>query len=173
MSGKVSDNIGRGSGSITEPSGGIEILSSDPTLTEGLVWYNSTSNVLKVARTATAWSAGGSLSVDMDLAAGCGTQGAAMGCGPNTDTDGTQLYNGSAWSASGNMNTGRYWLSCFGTQTAGVSCGGWDGGLGDTTEEFNGASWASGMEDLATARYNGASAGTQTAGLYFGGSNST
>ena len=172
MSGKVSDNIGRGSGSITEPSGGIEILSSDPTLTEGLVWYNSTSNVLKVARTATAWSAGGSLSVDMDLAAGCGTQGAAMSCGPDADTDGTQEYDGSAWTAGGNLNTGRYWLGCFGTQTAATSCGGYVSGLSNVTEEYNGSAWASGMENLATSRYNGASAGTQGAGLYFGGSNS-
>ena len=173
MSGTVADNINRQSGVIAEPSGAPEVRSDDPAASVGVVWFNTTSGVLKVYRTIGIWVSGGSLSVDFDLAAGCGTQGAAMGCGPNTDTDGTQLYNGSAWSASGNMNTGRYWLSCFGTQTAGVSCGGWDGGLGDTTEEFNGASWASGMEDLATARYNGASAGTQTAGLYFGGSNST
>ena len=171
MSGTVSDNISQSSGSITEPSGGIEILSSDPTLTEGLLWYNSTSNVLKVARTATAWSAGGSMVVNFNYAGGCGTQGAAMSCGPDTNTDLTQEYDGSSFSAGGDLNTGRYWLSCFGTQTAGVSCGGYVSGLSNVTEEYNGSAWASGMENLATSRYNGASAGTQTAGLYFGGSN--
>ena len=170
MSGTVADNIDRQSGVIAEPAGGPEVRSDDPSASEGTVWFNTTSGVLKVYRNVTAWSAGGSLSVDMDLAAGCGTQGAAMSCGSDTDTDGTQEYDGSAWTAGGNLNTGRYWLGCFGTQTAGVSCGGYVSGISNVTEEYNGASWASGMENIATPRYNGASAGTQTSGLFFGGS---
>ena len=62
MSGTVSDNTSQSSGSVTEAAGGVSIVSSDPTLTEGLLWYNSTSNVLKVARlalTAGTWSTGG------------------------------------------------------------------------------------------------------------------
>ena len=34
MSGKVSNNISQSSGSITEPAGGVEIRSDDPTLSE-------------------------------------------------------------------------------------------------------------------------------------------
>ena len=137
-----------------------------------MLWYNSTSNVLKVARSLGVWATVNPLAAVFKLAGGCGTQGAAMGSGPQNDTDGTQQYDGTSWSAGGNMNTGRYWLSNFGTQTAGVSCGGYASGLSGVTEEYNGSAWSSGMEALATSRYNGASAGTQAAGLYFGGSNS-
>ena len=172
MSGTVSNNISQGSGSITEPSGGVEIRSDDPTLSEGLMWYNTSANTLKVAKNLGAWSSGNSLSAVFKLGGGCGTQGAAMGSGPQNDTDGTQEYDGTNWSAGGNMNTGAYWVSNFGTQTAGTSCGGWDGGLGDATEEYNGTGWTA-TGDINTARYNGAAAGTQTAGLFFGGSNST
>jgi len=171
MSGKIGNNTGYSSGSITTPSAGVEIRSDDPTLSEGLMWYNTTANTLKVARNLGAWSSGGSLSVDFDVAGGCGTQGAAMGAGPDDDTDGTQEYNGSAWSAGGNMNTGRYWLSCFGTQTAGASCGGYVTGLSNATEEYNGTGWTA-TGNLNTARYNAGSAGSQTAGLFFGGSDS-
>ena len=173
MSGKIGSNTGYSSGSITTPSAGVEIRSDDPTLSEGLMWYNTTANTLKVARNIGAWSSGNSLSIDFKLAGGCGTQGAAMGSGTSTDTDATQEYDGTDWSSGGNMNTARYWLSNFGTQTAGVSVAGWDGGLGETTEEYNGSAWSAGMENCATSRYNGAAAGTQTSGLYFGGSNST
>ena len=173
MSGKIGNNTGYSSGSITAPSAGVEIRSDDPTLSEGLMWYNTAANTLKVARNIAAWSSGGSLAVDCSIAGGCGTQGAAMSCGPDTDTDATQEYDGSSWSAGGDLNTGRYWISCFGTQTAATSCGGRaPGGPSNVTEEYDGTSWSTGMENLATSRYNGASAGTQGAGLYFGGSNS-
>ena len=59
MSGKIGSNTGYSSGSITTPSAGVEIRSDDPTLSEGLLWYNSSSNTLKVARTVAAWAAGG------------------------------------------------------------------------------------------------------------------
>ena len=173
MSGKIGNNIGYSSGSVTAPSAGVEIRSDDPTLSEGLMWYNTTANTLKVARNLGAWTSGNSLSAVFKNGGGCGTQGAAMGSGSSTDTDGTQEYDGTNWSSGGNMNTARYWLSNFGTQTAGVSCGGYASGLSGVTEEYNGSTWSSGMEALATSRYNGASAGTQTSGLYFGGSDST
>ena len=71
------------------------------------------------------------------------------------------------------MNHARYWLSNFGTQTAATSCGGYAGGLSNETEEYNGTAWSnSGLGNLNTSRYNGASAGTQNSGLYFGGSDS-
>jgi|TARA_Y100000310_G_scaffold239032_1_gene242580 hypothetical protein len=48
MSGTISNNISQSSGSITAPSGGIQILASDPgSPTTGQVWYNSTTNTLK------------------------------------------------------------------------------------------------------------------------------
>ena len=173
MSGTTADNAGRQSGIVAEASAGIEILSSDPSAEHGKAWFNSTTSLLKVYNNVGAWSSGGSLLVDFDLAGGCGTQDAAMGSGPDDDTDGTQQYNGTAWSAGGNMNHARYWLSNFGTQTAATSCGGYAGGLSNETEEYDGSAWSnSGIGNLSTSRYNAASAGTQNSGLYFGGSDS-
>ena len=173
MSGTTADNSGRQSGVVAAASAGIEILSSDPSAEHGKAWFNSTTSLLKVYNNVGAWSSGGSLLVDFDLAGGCGTQDAAMGSGPDDDTDGTQEYNGSSWSAGGNMNHARYWLSNFGTQTAATSCGGYAGGLSNETEEYNGTAWSnSGIGNLSTSRYNAASAGTQNSGLYFGGSDS-
>ncbi len=173
MSGTIGDNTGKQSGVIASGAGGIDIVDTDPTASEGTVFFNTSDNVLKVFNNVGAWSSGGSLSVDFDLAGGCGTQDAAMGSGPDDDTDGTQEYNGSAWSAGGNMNHARYWLSNFGTQTAATSCGGYAGGLSNETEEYNGTAWSnSGIGNLSTSRYNAASAGTQNSGLYFGGSDS-
>ena len=67
MSGKIGSNTGYSSGSITTPSAGVEIRSDDPTLSEGLMWYNTTANTLKVARNIGAWSSGNSLSIDLSL----------------------------------------------------------------------------------------------------------
>jgi len=171
MSGKVGDNTGLQSGAVASAAAGIESLSSDPTAEHGKCWFNSTTSLLKVYNNVGAWTSGNSLSAVFKNGGGCGTQGAAMGSGSSTDTDGTQEYDGTNWSAGGNMNTARYWLSNFGTQTAGASCGGYASGLSNVTEEYNGTGWTS-SGNLNTARYNGAAAGTQTSGLYFGGSDS-
>ena len=63
MSGKIGNNIGYSSGSVTAPSGGVEIRSDDPTLSEGLMWYNTSANTLKVARTVSAWETVGALNI--------------------------------------------------------------------------------------------------------------
>ena len=129
MSGTVSDNISQSSGSVTEPAGGVSIVSSDPTLTEGLLWYNSTSNVLKVARlqlTAGTWSAGGDIGTARRTLAGAGTLTAGLCAGGRaTGTVATsEHYDGSSWTAGNALPTATKQFDGCGTQTAALTAGG-------------------------------------------------
>ena len=48
MSGSITDNIGRQSGTVVAVEAGIELLSSDPgSPTTGQVWFNTTTSLLK------------------------------------------------------------------------------------------------------------------------------
>jgi hypothetical protein len=85
------------------------------------------------------------------------------------------VYQAAAWASSGNMNSGRYFLASGGTQTATLAAGGSTStpvgpGITGATEEYNGATWASNPTGLNTARFGVGGAGTQSAGLAFGGS---
>ena len=58
------------------------------------------------------WTAGGTLSVAFEDAAGAGTQTAGLKFGGRgTPTQVTEKYDGSSWTTSGNMNTGRGYLA--------------------------------------------------------------
>ena len=146
MSGKIGNNIGYSSGSITAPSGGVQILSSDPTLTEGLLWYNSTSNVLKVARNVGAWSAGGDLGSNRIWITGAGTLAAGLAWGGTTTGAGaakvstSEIYDGTSWAADDSLVTAIYNGGGCGIQTAAISAGGTT--LTNVTEVFDGTSWA-------------------------------
>ena len=79
----------------------ILIVSSDPANpTEGQIWYNSTSNLLKGQKYIEAWSSGGNLNTGREQNAGVGTQSAALSIGgatpPGIGTTATELYNGTA-----------------------------------------------------------------------------
>jgi len=125
---KTRDNSGYGSGVIAEESAGIEIRSDDPTLSEGLVWYNTTANTLKVARNVGAWSSGGNMGTAVRRHAVMGTQGATLSvCGNSgSATAECEEYNGTAWTTSGvgDANTAAKNTTGCGTQTAGLKFGG-------------------------------------------------
>jgi len=119
------------------------------------------------------------LSTPVHAGYGCGSQTAAVAFGgyvfnppaPATGkTNATQLYDGISWTASGNMNTGRYNLggSAAGTQTAASAFGGSDDSPIAATELYDGSTWSSDT-NLSTSRQTLGGAGTQTAGLAFGG----
>jgi len=180
MSGTISDNVGRSSGSITEPAGGVEILSSDPTLSNGLVWYNSTSNTLKVARNVAAFSSGGALNVAGQSIVGFGTLTAALagtGYGPGSNATGRDVeceeYNGTAWTAVNPMTEAKINSGSAGTaQTAGLLFGGSDNGgnANRSTEsfEYDGTNWTAGGA-LNTAAVETQGCGSQTAALRVAG----
>ncbi len=98
-------------------------------------------------------------------------------------TEGEIFYNSSgpnvsahiavgAWSAGSNLVDNRKNGSGFGPSTAAVFAGGQAAGGGKEvkTEEYNGSGWAT-SGDMSTARtqLGGITAGSQTAGLIFGG----
>ena len=130
------------------------------------------------------WADKASMSSARDASGGCGTFAAALDCGGYISADEsqtTELYDGSAnsWStaSSNNMVVGSYGPTVFGTQTAAVWCGGKKYG-GDAatfltnSEQFDGSTWTahSGTNDLDTGiEGNAGGAGTQSAGLIFGG----
>ena len=129
MSGTVSNNISQGSGSITAPSGGVEIRSDDPTLSEGLMWYNTTANTLKVARlalTAGTWSTGETLNTARRQFAGAGTLTAGLCAAGTTGSKSvvTEEYDGSCWTAVNDFPTATQYLDGCGTQTAALTAGG-------------------------------------------------
>ena len=156
----------------------ILIVSSDPANpTEGQIWYNSTTNLLKgYANVVTnAWASGGNLPTATDNNAAAGTQTAAItfgGSSPVGDpTAASYLYNGTSWTPSPALNTGRRYLMGCGSQTSALAIGGFSTAATGATELWNGTSWTSNPTGLTrpTSFYDGAAAGTQTSSLVFGG----
>jgi hypothetical protein len=161
----------------------IEVVASDPAnSTVGQIWYNSTSNTLKGTSVTTtgSFSSGSNLSTARRVVGSNGgesvNQALCIGgyVGP-TASNGVEEYNGTAWSAGTNIPTGTYGGACCGTQTAALF------GLGsdlvspflNTSFEYDGATWTAGGS-LTVSRVNtNGGAGTQTAGLFFGGGAAT
>ena len=151
----------------------ILIVSSDPANpTEGQIWYNSTSNLLKgYANVVTnAWAAGGNLNTARIYIGSAGTQTAALGFGgySTANTGVTELYNGTSWTNNPTgLGTARYESAGAGTQTAALAAGGFPGNK-TNTEEYDGSTWTTGGV-LTTGRGSLKGTGTQTAALVAGG----
>jgi hypothetical protein len=152
----------------------ILIVSSDPSNpTEGQIWYNSTSNLLKGSKYVEAWASGGAMNTARDFAGAFGTQTASLVFGTQTPvtSTATESYNGTAWTAVSSLNNAVAQSRGVGIQTAGLSIAGYEGPPGsesNRTESWNGTSWT------ATGNYIGAIAsiyafGTQTAAIGAGG----
>jgi len=157
----------------------ILIVSSDPSdPTEGQIWYNTTSNLLKgYANVVTnAWAAGGALPASKFVATGFGSQTAAIIAGGDSGGSivGTAFtYNGTSWSPSPSLNTPRAGImgSSNAPQTAGVVFGGYTTypNMLTATELWNGTAFTNNPTGLNTARQNGGGAGIQTAAICVGG----
>jgi hypothetical protein len=152
----------------------IKKVSSDPSSgLDGEMWYNSTTGSLKGLALSEAWSSAANMINGMELAAGFGTQTAALTAGgQNGPVKSTvEEYNGSGWASETALPGARGDIyGSFGTTTAGVVVGGYDAAPGaalSTTLEYNGSSWTSG--GAVTARRSSGGAGIETAGLAFGG----
>ena len=156
----------------------IKHVSSDPSnLIEGQIWYNTTTQTLKVAPLISSWAAGGDLNTAREAATGFGDSDtlavAATGAAvPNTITVNTETYDGSSWTESGNVSAGRRYAGGGGTQTAAVIFGGDTStdntGLTAVTEEWGGSSWTNSNNLSATAR-SAIGFGIQTAAVAVGG----
>jgi len=149
----------------------ILIVSSDPSdPTEGQIWYNSTSNLLKgYANVVTnAWASGGNLNTARVGLALAGTQTAAVAFGSSPAAGTTENYNGTSWTSNPTgLNTGRGFLAGAGTQTAALAFGG--SPVSSATEKWNGTAWTNNPTGLNTARQELAGCGLQTAALAVNG----
>jgi hypothetical protein len=110
------------------------------------------------------WSPSGNLNTSRTGIAGAGTQTAALGMGgykfPGGSAD-AETYDGSAWSNITSAPTADSYAST-GTQTSALYA------TSGTTLEYSAPSWTAGGA-LNTSRSEASMAGTQTAGLFFGG----
>ena len=142
-------------------------------LYDGATWTTSPATI------ATASGYGG--------AAGTSTAGVTAGfltpTGPNSTTTNTEEYNKSAsvitagaWATGGNMNTTRSQNAGFGASTdAAISAGGYvypGGAYQSAVESYDGATWTSVNSMPVTLGFR-VGAGTQAAGLAFGGHDNT
>ena len=155
----------------------IKSVTSDPSNTkEGQIWYNDTSNKIRVNTVKpAAWASGGNLNTArfaMNQGAGTQTAGLVAGGNPSNSTLAVaEEYNGTSWAEQNDLNTSRQMMGAAGTQTASVFFGGRlipPPSAKNETEEYNGTSFSE-QNNLGTARYSGGGAGTQTAGLFFSG----
>jgi hypothetical protein len=155
----------------------ILIVDTDPANpTEGQIWYNTTSNLLKGYQFAAinSWASGGNLNTGRQNVAGTGilTAGLAFGGTTPSVTGATELYNGTSWTSNPTgLNTARYNLGAAGTQTAALGFGGEDplGPNTAVTELWNGASWTSNPTGLNTSRSEVGGFGISTAAVAAGG----
>ena len=159
----------------------ILIVDTDPANpTEGQIWYNSTSNLLKGYQfTPDVWVSGGNMGSSRYGTSAAGTATATLAIGGYGGSPGNYLtavekYNGTTWSPTGSLNqSSNFGGAGFGTQTAAVAVAGFQQPISPAnlnfTENFNGSTWAISPAVLSTGRQNGAGvAGTQTLAIVFG-----
>jgi len=151
----------------------IQAVTTDPTesVSEGQVWYNTTSDTFKTTLVNEAWASASSMISAKKAAMPGGIQTAAFTAGGNdgsTNVNSTFEYNGSGFSSGGNINTTRRGGGGGGTLTAGIISGGFITAVTNATEEYNGTSWTS-VNNMNTSRSGQAAFGTQTANVISGG----
>ena len=157
----------------------IKHVSSDPSnLIEGQIWYNTTTQTIKVAPMLGAWAAGENLPQVSARLACCGTQTAGLiwgtespPLGPPAQRDEAFTYDGTDWTASPDISQAKAVQGGAGTQTAALSVGGFHyppSDYKDDTEEYDGSSWTE-VADYPTTIMSGGIAGTQTAAVVGGG----
>jgi len=153
----------------------IQPVTTDPTgdITEGQVWYNTTSDTFKSVLGVATWVSSTPLPSTASNGGGAGIQTAALFFGGRSGTqlNTTSEYNGSGYGSGGAMGTARNQMGTGGTQTAAVTSGGNVEGPSTTpadTEEYDGTSWSE-QNNMSTARFSHGGAGTQTALVVAGG----
>ena len=157
----------------------IQAVTTDPTgdVTEGQVWYNTSSDTFKTTLLTEAWASASSVITKRRTAASGGTQTANFIAGGQTPsyTAATEEYNGTGWSSGANAPSAHASGFGAGTLTAGLIFGGTTDPGGQegitTTAEYDGSSWTT-SGALNQKRWSGGSgAGTQTAALCSAGYN--
>jgi len=154
----------------------VQYLSSDPAnLTEGEVWYNSTSNTAKVQGFQTAaWATSGALNTARSRSTSFGVETDAVitsGGGPVRPA--TEEYNGSTWTTSPGTRSTSVWEA--GSLGANSSAGLAFGGEPNTSnaESYDGTTWSSAPSIPTGMKPGRNQVGTYAAGMHNGGSTPT
>ena len=103
---------------------------------------------------------------------GIGTQTAALSFGGYTtaNSSASESWNGTSWTTTSSLNTPRRRGAAIGIQSAALYATGTDGSTAiSSMSSWNGTSWTASPASVNTARESTNAAGTQTAGLMFGG----
>ena len=158
----------------------IQNVSADPPASfEGQVWYNTTSNALKIDKGAlvSAWATGGNLNTARGRFGGAGTQtaGLVFGGAPPPVTVLTESYDGTSWTEVNDLNQFRQGFGSAGaSNTSALAFGGLafpggpPNGQVNQTETWNGTNWTE-VNDLNAGRRDVKGFGIQTSALAFGG----
>ena len=157
----------------------VQNYTSDPTNPIiGQVWYNETSQTMKVQSVTTtgAWATGGNLNDGRNAGGSAGTQSGALffaGDPPSAGTTAnTESYNGSSWTEVNDLNTaGRETFTGLGLTNTAALCVGGNSRPG-LVESWDGTCWTA-VNNLNSSRSTGGGAGSQTSALAFGGSGAT
>ena len=121
------------------------------------------------------FSAGGALITGRGDLLGAGAQNAALafgGYGPSNTRNKTEHFDGTSWTEGGDLVRSHHngvMGAGWGVQNAALKAAGAGPGLTTSTEEYNGTTWTE-VTDLSIGRCYGGGAGTQNAGVIFGGS---
>ena len=154
----------------------VQYLSSDPSnLTEGQVWYNSTSNTAKVRGYGTAaFAAGGTYpfpgrqigqaTTSSTNGLGFGGVTSVPGAGRSTESN---KYDGTSWTATPATPAGTTGAG-FGIPTAAIFTGSNPGPF-DGAYSWNDVAWSTINPMASYNRTNQGAFGTQTAGIVAGG----
>jgi len=150
----------------------VQYLSSDPAnVTEGQVWYNSTSNTAKVqSYQSSSVASAGNVNTARTQLGGTGTLTAGLIYGGEAPalTGATEEFDGSTWTTGGTCPAQKSDMHSSGTQTAAL----WGGGspLSSGSFEYDGSTWTSGGSMTFSGRdfYSGGT-GILTAAIQIGG----
>jgi len=156
----------------------IQNVSADPPASfEGQVWYNTTTNQLRVRSVGliAAWSTANTLNTSRYGGGGTGTKTSALAFGGWIGSSGTitESWNGTNWTEVNDLNLGRHGgIGGAGADnTSALAFGGFNSPPPTrvtVTETWNGTNWTE-VNDLGTARSNLGGNGTQTSALAYGG----
>ena len=165
---------GQGTPPVFSATEEFSVVTGGTAKNEGQVYYNTTTNLLKLTATVYGtgtWASGNVTNTKIGNRAFGGSQTSALLAGGNPTANNMELYDGTSWTNSTVINTGRRALAGSGTANTSVII---QGGLltnpSALTEVWDGSSWTE-VNDLNTARFYGAtsSQGSVTATLYAGG----
>jgi len=159
----------------------VQNLATDPSpVTEGQVWYNTTSNTAKFqSYQAEAWSSGASWPGSNMTFAGFGTQTAYVKAAgnsgspaPNPVGSDAYEYDGTSWTSAPSTPLAVRDPDGAGTQTAGIVFGGQkntpEPQRSNTSFTYDGSGWT-GAPNMNNRRRNVTGSGTQTAAITAGG----